>query len=208
MAFSFPLSMPALPAAPTSVVWRQQSVAAKTESPFSLAQQIQVHQGERWVVELQYAPMVRAVGSIWEAWFAQANGMEGTFLLPAYGRKTARGSVPGTPQVNGASQAGKSLLTKGWTATQTGILLPGDFIQIGTGLTARLYMNLVSADSDGGGLATLDIWPRLRESPADSATIVVSNAVGLFRLANNERPYDINSAIQYGIDFVAVEAVP
>jgi len=207
MAFSFPLTLPTSPVAPRSVVWHQQSVAAKTESPFSLSQQIQVHQGERWFVELEYPPMERAAGSDWEAFFAKLNGLEGTFLLPTYGRKTPRGSVPGTPQVNGASQTGKSLLTKGWAATQTGILLPGDFIQIGTGATARLYMNLVSADSDGGGLSTLDIWPRLRESPADSAT-VTSNGVGLFRLTNNDRSYDINTAIHFGISLLAMEAVP
>jgi intracellular sulfur oxidation DsrE/DsrF family protein len=54
---------------------------------------------------------------------------------------------------------------------------------------------------------TLDIWPRLRESPADNAVVVTSNTVGLFRLASNDSEWNVNEATVYGITFAAVEAI-
>ena len=52
-----------------------------------------------------------------------------------------------------------SLITDGWTPSQTGILLTGDYIQLGTGLASRLHKVLADVNSDGGGNATFDIWP-------------------------------------------------
>jgi len=51
------------------------------------------------------------------------------------------------------------------------------------------------------------LWPDLRSSPADGATVVVSNAKGVFRLSNNEAVWTINNAGFYSISFAAVEAL-
>lgn len=354
MAIVFPLAFPSTPA-PRSVVWRPQSVVARTESPFSLSQQIQAHQGQRWVVEMDFPPMTRAQAEEFIALQLSANGMEGTFLLPAFGGKTPRGNGGGTPYIKGASQAGQSVNTAGWTPSITGILKKGDYIQIGRNLllapkafdnaawikaevtvsadsqtdpeggstadrltptggatnsfaeqnataqasaiasqpytfsiflraasgtpqitiwlsstssssgqrgsnpitlstgwqqftvqgtmnsadtavwviiagggtwieaegaidmwgaalnpsyAQRLHKLLKDADSDANGLATLDIWPRLRTPVEDFAPIAAQNPVGTFRLAQNENPWDINTAMHFGISLVAMEAVP
>ena len=98
--------------------------------------------------------------------------------------------------------------TKGWTASQTGILKAGDYIQLGSAGTSRMYKVLNDANSDGSGDATLDIWPDLRSSPADSASIIVASAVTQFRLVEDDATWDINTALHYGIGFSGVEALP
>ena len=57
----------------------------------------------------------------------------------------------------------------------------------------------------GGGKTTLDIWPRLRSSPADSAAIVITNCKGLFQLSSNAQDYNIKPAMIYGYAFAARE---
>ena len=114
------------------------------------------------------------------------------------------GAHGGTPLVNGASQDvtylsakdgyTQSLITDGWTATVTGVLLEGDtFTLAGVNSvnprtredTGRLQSFVVRADatSDGSGNATLTIAPAIITSgpnqtvtaaPADNAAITVT----------------------------------
>ena len=118
-----------------------------------------------------------------------------------------KGSRPARPSSRGASQTGASLITDGWTVSRTGILKAGDWIQLGSGSTARLYKVLKDANSDGSGDSTLDIWPNLRSSPADDAAITIASASGVFRLLTNDLSYQISSATHYGITFACREAL-
>jgi len=116
-------------------------------------------------------------------------------------------TTPGTPVVLGASQTGDSLNIDGLPTSTTGYLLPGDYIQLGTGATATLYKVLTQVDSNSSGEATLDIWPNIRTAPADNATVVVSNTVGNFRLAGGATEWSINNANAYGLQFDAVGVI-
>ena len=107
--------------------------------------------------------------------------------------------------VNGASQSGNTLIIDGATASQTGYLKAGDYIQLGTGLSSRLHMVVEDADTDGSGNATLSIEPALRTSPSDDLAITVSNTKGVFRLVTNETEWDANSVSVYGITFAVTE---
>lgn len=202
---TFPLTLPAAPGF-SAVTFRPHAIVAMTASPFTGQQRIQEHH-ELWFVDLDVAVMQRADAEAWAATFLLLNGRANTFLLGDPAGKTPRGSVPGAPVVDGASQTGRTLNTKGWTASQTGILLAGDWIQIGAGSTQRLYKVTEDADSDGGGLAALSIWPSLRESPADAAALVTSDCEGVFRLASNDMEWDIDTALFYDMSFQAVEAI-
>jgi hypothetical protein len=102
---------------------------------------------------------------------------------------------PGAPVVNGASQTGYSVVTNGWIANTTGVLLPGDYITImsapinaGDIYIPRLYRITQQADTDASGNSTLSIWPQLRESPATGAKIITHGTSGLFRLAPGAKP--------------------
>ncbi len=206
MAITFPVSFPAAPGF-ARFEFIARNVVGSTRSPFTGQEQIQQHQGQWWEAIIEYPPMRRAVAEPLLAVLMQLGGKNGTFLLGDPDGKTPRGSVAGTPLVDGAGQTGQVLNTKGWTASATGVLLAGDYIQIGSGTTQRLYKVLKDVDADGGGLAAIGIWPRLRESPADSALTTISNTKGLFRLASNETPWETDKSGVYAIAFSAVEAI-
>jgi len=206
MAIVYPLALPTT-AIPSRMLMRMINAVALSQSPFTFEQQVFEHQGGMWAAELSFPPMERPTAEELISFLGKLRGRNGTFLLVPFSAKTARGSGAGTPQVDGAGQTGLVLNTKGWTASSTGVLLAGDYLQIGTASTSRLYKNLNDADSDAGGLATLDIWPRLRESPANSATIKLTNPEGVFRLAQNDSSWDISTATIYGLGISAMEAL-
>lgn len=203
MPITYPLSLPAVKS-PARIVLNAQSSVAISRSPSSYVSSVYKWSGQMWTAEITLPMMERADAEQWVAWLLKLNGLEGTFLLGDTAGKTPRGIATGTPLVNGGSQTGQSLITDGWTAGQTGIMKAGDYIQIGQ----RLYKILSDANSDGGGNATFDIWPRLRESPSNNAAITVSNTVGLFRLASNTVPLaNIGANKLYAVAFSAMEAI-
>ena len=206
MSISYPLSLPDTSTI-SAVTLFADNVTAVSQSQFSLSQQVFSHPGKLLRAEVVLKTMAQANAEVWVAFLVSLKGMEGTFLMGDPAGATPRGSVPGTPLVNGATQTGSSLITDGWTASQTGILKAGDWIQLGSGSTARMYKILVDVDSDSSGDATLDIWPNLRTSPTDGATVVTSNCVSNFRLIDNSTPWSINTAKHYGIVFSAMEAI-
>jgi hypothetical protein len=151
--------------------------------------------------------MTRASAEEWIAFMLSLNGMQGTFLLGDPLGTTARGIKTGTPLVNGASQTGSSLITDGWTASQTGILKAGDYIQLGSGSSSKLYKILADKNSDGSGNATFDIFPAINTAVADNAAITIASPKGLFRLASNEMGFDLKHAQNYGIAFSAIGVI-
>lgn len=202
MAITYPLTLPTSPA-PDSLVLRQYDVAGVSQSPWTGEQQIHEHQGKWWEAEISLPIMDRAGWAPWAATLGALKGRVGTFYLPAYLTTTPRGSASGSVSVDGAGQTGSELDVTGFTPSQTSVLLAGDFIQVGT----QLFMVLTDADSDGSGDATLDIWPNLRSSPANGATVTLSNPKGLFRLTTPARDWQVLPGSLFGgIKLMAVEA--
>lgn len=205
MAITYPLALPASPAF-RRIRFTARSVVGVSRSPFTGQQQVQEHAGQWWEVEAQIPPMQRAAAEQWVAFLLKLKGMKGTFLLGDPVSTVPRGTIAGSPAVNGAHAARSATLAlKGLTPGTT--LLAGDFLQVGSGATTRLHKNLNDATADGGGLMTLDIWPSLREALSDSAAVVVSNCKGTFRLSSNESPWDVGDAQYYGIALGAIEAL-
>ena len=206
MAITYPLSLPNTTSY-RSARMTARSVVGVTRSPFTGTQQVQKHQGQWWEFEAALVPMARADAEEWIAFMLSLNGQQGTFLLGDPLGSTARGSAGGTPLVKGASQTGSSLITDGWTASQTGILKAGDYFQLGTGSSSKLYKVLADANSDGSGIATFDIFPGINTAVADDSALDVTAAKGVFRLASNEMGFDLKQAQQYGISFSAIGVV-
>lgn len=205
MAISYPLSLPTQ-AGIAKVRLTANDIVGISQSPFTAAQQVYKYPGQFWEADVTLPPMKRADAEYWISFLLKLNGPFGTFLLGDPNGGTARGVATGTPLVNGGSQTGNELITDGWTNSQTGILKAGDYIQLGSGSTAQLYKVLDDANSDGSGNATLTIWPSLRSSPSDNATITVSNPKGVFRLVSTAA-WDISEASIYGLTFGAREAL-
>lgn len=205
MAIIHPISMPTTNIA--SIEIAESAAVASATSPFTYQQEVQVHQGQLMAFTIGLTPMRRDDAEEWISFFRQLNIMEGTFLLYPYHAATARGVATGAPVINGADQAGRELATTGWTPSTTNILRKGDYLSVGSGANTRLYAAVLDVDSDGNGDATLDIWPRLRESPADAAAITVANPKGVFRMVSNSANHGIDNALIYtGMTFTAREA--
>jgi len=206
MAIIYPLSLPTHTGL-SSVNLRAVTQTAMSMSPFTYKQQIHNHSGQRWEVEVTLPPMKRADAEQWLAWLLSLNGMEGTFLMGDPLGATARGSLGGTPVVNGANQTGQSLTIDGCTPSVTGWLKAGDYIQLGSDSTSTLHKVLVDVNTDTGGAADIDIFPAMRTAPEDGSTVTVSNCVGRFRLNSGQQDWSIDTASIYGITFGGLEAI-
>tara|TARA_R110000824_G_scaffold44531_1_gene129478 strand:+ start:2835 stop:3467 length:633 start_codon:yes stop_codon:yes gene_type:complete len=209
MAILYPRALPTHTGI-RNITLRAVNVTAVSESVFTLRQQIYKHTGERWEAEITLPAMARASAEQWVAWLLSMRGREGTFLLGDPVGKTPRGSAGGTPVVNGAGQTGDSISIDGCTASQTGWLKAGDYIQLGSGASASLHKVLQDVNSSGAGQATLDVWPSIRNAPADNATVVVSTPIGaqgVFRLSTSSTEWSINEIAHFGVVFPAVQAI-
>jgi hypothetical protein len=203
MPVTYPITLPASPSN-RSIVLRKRSVVAVGVSPFGLIPQVQVSGGQQWAGTFTLPPMQRATAEPWLAALISLNGQEGSFLAGDTANTAPRGVGTGTPLVKGAGQTGYDLVTDGWTTSQTGILKAGDWLQLGTGTSSRLYKVMADANSNGSGEATLTLWPKLRSSPADNAAIVVNSPKGRFMLGE-EFDWSIDEAKVYGLSFAIVE---
>lgn len=204
MPITYPLSMPAAPGFKFAR-FAPRSVVAGSASPFTGQQQVYVHQGQWWMVELELPPMRRAVADYWVSFLLSLNGREGTFLLGDPDAKTPRGTWSGTPLINGASQTGDVIAVDGLTAGATA--KAGDYFQLGDGLGAHLHKVLQDATANGSGQAALTIWPSLRASPDDNAPLVTSSAKGLFRMTSNDMSWSTDQVSNYGLNFSCIEAL-
>lgn len=208
MAITYPLSYPTTGIASVNLIARNST--SISQSPFTYAQQVQKNTGQRWEADITLPPMVRADAEKWITFFMKMEGSFGTFLLGDPNAATPRGSAAttaGTPVVNGASQTGNELAIDGLPISATGYLLAGDYIQLGSGLASELYKVLDDVDTNASGEATLTLWPRLRTIPSDGATVVVSNAKGLFRVSTPTTDWSISNSGFYSISFGAIEAI-
>jgi len=209
MAYTYPLSLPTVSGI-KSINLRSRNVVGISQSPFTLKQQVIAHSGQQWEADIMLPPMTRDEGEEWVSFLVKLKGQQGTFLLGDPSGVTPRGSAattPGTPLVNGAGQVGSSLTIDGLPVSTSGYLKSGDYIQLGSLSGSTLHKVLNDVDSNASGEASIDIYPSIRLAPADNATVTVSNAKGVFRLASNETSWSINEVTHFGITFSAVEAI-
>jgi hypothetical protein len=176
-------------------------------SPFTFAGQAQASSGQMWQADVTLPPMKREDAEIWIAWLVSLRGRFGTFNMGDPSAATPRGVATGTPLVNGSNQTGETLAIDGCTANVTGWLKAGDYVQLGAAGTATLHKVLADVNTNASGETTLSLWPHVRSAPLDGATVVVTDAVGRWRLSSNESSWSINEASIYGITFSAMEAI-
>lgn len=194
MAISYPLNTPTTIGF-ESIELRAVNATITSQSPFSYKQQVISHTGQRWEASVSIPPVRRDLAEPWAAFLTALKGQTGTFLLGDPLSATPRGTVSSCTLTGNAG-------AESVTVTMTGSLLAGDYIQLGSGTTARLHKVLV----DKSGSGTLEIWPALR-STYSSATVTTTNAKGVFRLNQNMSSWQISNANSYGIAFEAVEAI-
>ena len=209
MAIVYPLNTPTNIGI-ANITLAAENAVAISQSPFTYAQQIVSHPGQRWSASVSLPPMKRDDAEYWVAFLLSLKGQAGTFLLGDPNCVIPQGSAsvtPGIPVVSGAGQVGNTLVIDGLALNAVGYFLPGDYIQLGSGSSTTLHKVLTQTNTTGGGVATLDIWPNIRTAPADNATVIISNTKGRFRLKENVSQWQINDISTYGITFDCVEAL-
>jgi len=139
----------------------------------SLKRQVRSRGCHRWKIEGELPTLTESQFRDFHGFIVAQRGQYETFTFNLPVIESARGSAPGTPLVKGADQTGRSVITDGWTASQTGILLRGDFIKFDG--DNKVYMVTADADSDASGESTISIEPALFTSPADNAVITTDN---------------------------------
>jgi hypothetical protein len=169
MAVTYPLSFPTHKN-PRGVLIRQRKVVGVNTSPGSLVTQTYEWPGERWEAELTFAPMNRADAETWMAWLTSLRGSVGSCLIGDPSGTAPRGTATGVATATG------SILSRTITTTGSGTLKAGDWLQIGTGATSRLYKVLTDGTLGSG---SIDIWPALRAA-ASGATLTYTSAKGVF----------------------------
>ena len=173
---------------------RISDATATVSSPYTGQTQTQSWPGgDMWSGTVTLPPMAQADADQWIAFLMALRGMQNAFQLGDYLKRTPRGNPLGSPQVDNSQNGGnpamsQQLGTNNWTPSSTGVLLAGDYIQIGY----RLHRVLTDASSDSSGNALLNIWPSLREQPSNMTAVVTSNTVGLWRLASNQRTWSVD----------------
>jgi len=197
------IALPTNPA-PRQIELGMNDANALSVSPFTGSTQVQAWPGaDYWDADIALPKLLPQDAAVWSAFLAECRGMLNVFYLSDPSYKQPQGNVSGVPVANGAqSPMATTLATKGWTPTTFGLLLPGDYLQVGN----RLHRVLEPVNSDVNGDATIVIWPSLRDAVTDGQTIILDNPQGLFRLASNRRSLTSDYTLLTATSFKAVEA--
>jgi len=208
MAITYPLTLPTHTGI-ASIELRAMNAVAYSRSPFTFAGQVHAYTGKAWQADITLPAMKRSDAEQWVAWLISLKGQLGTFYLGDPLATTPLGSARNSDGilVDGAVSSGDTIDIDGAPTSQTDYLKAGDYLQIGTGTSRQLFKVLTDVDTDGTGSATVDVWPNVRTTIADNASVTVESTQGVFRLASNEQAYSINEASIYGISFGAIEAI-
>lgn len=171
-------------------------------SPLSGAVQTIEMPSPRWRFNAAFDNLTEADAALLQGFFAQLRGQAGRFYQHNLARPVPRGIATGTPLVNGASQTGTSIITDGWTPSQTGILKVGDFFKIGYELKM-----VVSADvnSDGSGNATITFEPPIRTSPANDSAIITSSPTAVFKLTGDDNGWSVKPGLITSFNLQGIE---
>ena len=198
MSGSFPLT-------PSPSAIKIQSLApTRVSVAHSLRRSTRTTGAQRWIVTADWEGLTRAQFAPIQAFVIAQRGQWDSFSMVLPGHKQPQGVATGIPLVNGATQSGRTLATRGWSANVTGILKAGDFIGI-TGQT-KVYMVTSDANSDTSGNATLVIEPALMATPADGAALVVRNVPFTLALASDTIEIGVQPPVLYSFSLSLIEA--
>lgn len=161
--------------------WSLRSNTQTFSSPLSRTVQTLELPGSHWIATLRFNRLIEDEQRLLMAFLVRLRGESGRFYLYDHSLPSPRGIGTGTPLVDGASQTGSTINTKGWTVSQTNIMKAGDWMEF----NGELKMVVEDVNSDAGGLAAITFEPPFRSSPADNATITVNQAPAIMRLKDD-----------------------
>jgi len=194
---TFPLNFPDVSVSNSS--FRLISSSVSTMSPFSGARKAYDYMGQWWEGEVTFIPTRREDAALIQAFITKLRGVYGSFLYAdpdalALGHQGAGGTI----LVNGAGQTGNTLIVDNMTNSTT-VAKAGDYFQLGTGASSRLYMFTENLVSNGSGQGTATFEPSLRTSPADNTQLDITSPMGVFALTSSDVGWSSNQSSIYEI---------
>lgn len=204
---TYPLSMPTSPSNFTTSEWSIVRTVGYTESPFTYSQQVSEFQGAKWTTTVTLPPMSKADAGAWTAFFTQLHGRRGTFLIGDPDKKSILGGATTVISVNGDHSVGAYDIVVDGADASTVIFKQGDYVQFGSGSTAKLHMIVADVTSDSSGNATLQIEPSLKANVSDDAVVTYSNTVMVARMDSNDLGWNSNVNSLYSFSFSCSEAL-
>jgi len=172
------------------------------ESPLDKTVQTASLSGDQWSLSQSFVNLSRNNGSDLKAFLVSLKGPSGKAYITPYEAREPRGTVSGSPVVNGASQTGNSLVTSGWSVSQT-VLKAGDYFEV----NGEFKMVVSDVLSSGTGAATIQFEPALRASPLNSEPLITDNPKCIMRLANNDQAqWQLSQTKKYSVNLEWIEA--
>lgn len=209
MPVSYPASMPT--SGLTSLSWTNATSSTITKSPFSFQSQAQSYGGAIRYASITVENLNRGQAEDWVAFLDSLNGTMGTFLFGDPMATVPMGVGGGSPTVRSINNATRDSITvtTSLTSNTNNWLRRGDWIQIGTGLDARLYkvLNQVNITGSTGASNVINIWPSYRRTPVVGEAVIITNPRGLFRRSSGTYSYTEDNGCKYGLSFDCEEVI-
>lgn len=188
---------------PNSMSINLRSNSKMFESPFNRSASSHRFPGEQWVMTLNYSTLdnfTKPEIDILQSFIWSLQGVNGRFYARDYTKRNVR--AKGNPVVQGDDQYGSVLTTSGWTPNQ--LVIPrGHYFSVND----ELKYATKDIWSGSTGVAVMEFTPWLRNSPASGTPINVSNARGVFRLADNDQgTFELTPGIEGTLTLNLVEA--
>ncbi len=186
------------------------TIKSQTRSTYAGAKQQILWNDGPLTLSMTFPPMVRETAERLIAFKASLDLFNGetAFVAGIPTQKTLMGSAVDPITVAVAGDAGsQNLQLKGFTAQATGVFKAGDWIQLGTAATTRIYKVLFDVDADLLGNATLQIRPGLRLPAAIDDPVTLAPARGLWELQPSSVEWDIDVIGHGRMTVEAIEAL-
>lgn len=152
-----------------------------------------------WTYQIQLTIQTEAQGRAWSAALSRLSRFSNHFVAGPPGYDGAAYTST-TLQVNGAGQLGTALNIKGG-AVSTTVLRAGEYFSV----NGELKIVVTDCVTNGSGLATVQIEPPLKASPADSANLNLATPTAKFRLLAPQTQWRIEPGRFYVFTVDAVE---
>lgn len=180
------------------------------QSPLNKATQTVKLPGELWAATLTFAPFTSRLREALalRAFLASLSGRSGRFELWDHTHERPAGNYDAgldTPLVDGASQTGTTLNTRGWRNSGSELLWKGDYLEITASGRKWLFMVKADVTSDPTGDAQIEIMPALTASPADASAINLIRPSAVFMLDDDEAARWASRRSTSGFSFSATE---
>jgi len=197
MAGQFPTSPVASDA---EIGSEQKTIVSVTTSGRVQTRQID---GQKFTINLDYAPMTRANFAPIKAFLMKQRSRLNTFTIIPPVVSNAQGVASTVISTNASVSAGATTCTiDGMTLSTNGILKAGDYFRFSG--QDKVYMCVEDLDADGTGSGTLTFEPPLRSDLANDVALVYDNVDFTVRLKNDIQEYKIvtNDLYRYQIDLI------